>query len=211
MSCRAPRALTLGLLSCHGCGLLLRSPGREPARCPRCQGTLHGRRPHSLSRTWALLSTAMLLYIPANLLPVMRTAYFGSDKADTIMSGVIYFLLHGDWLLALVIFVASIMVPLLKIFALIYLLISVQRHSELRPRERTLLYRITELIGRWSMVDVFVVALLAALVQMGNLASIHPGPGALAFGAVVVLTMLAAHSFDPRLIWDHLERERRQG
>jgi paraquat-inducible protein A len=147
----------------------------------------------------------MLLYIPANLLPVMTTAYFGKQKADTIISGVVYFVLHGDWLLAAVIFVASVLVPLMKMLALAYLLVSVRRGRAARPRERTLLYRITELIGRWSMVDVFVVALLAALVQMGNLASIHPGPGALAFGGVVVLTMLAAHYFAPRLIWDPLE------
>lgn len=201
----APRALDLGLAGCHGCGLLVRIRGIPQPRCPRCGGALHGRQPHSLSRTWALLLTAMLLYIPANLLPVMTTAYFGKQKADTIISGVVYFVLHGDWLLAAVIFVASVLVPLLKMLALAYLLVSVRRGRAARPRERTLLYRITELIGRWSMVDVFVVALLAALVQMGNLASIHPGPGALAFGGVVVLTMLAAHYFDPRLIWDPLE------
>lgn len=203
---RLPRAVDLGLVSCHGCGLLLRIPGPGPLRCPRCRSPLHSRRPHSLSRTWALLLTAILLYIPANALPVMKTAYFGTQSADTILSGVVYFLLHGDWPLALIIFVASVLVPLLKILALVYLLISVQRRSLARSRERTLLYRVTELIGRWSMVDVFAVALLAALVQMGNLASIQPGPGAGAFAGVVVLTMLAAQSFDPRLIWDQRGR-----
>lgn len=201
---RLPRAVDLGLVSCHGCGLLLRAL-TGPMRCPRCGSPLHSRRPHSLSRTWALLLTAILLYIPANALPVMKTAYFGSQSADTILSGVVYFLLHGDWPLALIIFVASVLVPLLKILALVYLLISVQRRSLARSRERTSLYRVTELIGRWSMVDVFAVALLAALVQMGNLASIQPGPGAGAFAGVVVLTMLAAQSFDPRLIWDQRE------
>jgi paraquat-inducible protein A len=199
-----PRAIDLGLTACHACGLVLRSrPGAM--RCPRCDCALHTRKPDSIARTWALLITAVILYIPANLLPVMRTAYLGNEKADTIMSGVVYFLLHGDWPLALVIFVASVLVPLLKVMALVYLLIGVQRRSRIRHRERTLLYRVTELVGRWSMVDVFVVAVLAALVQMGNLASIQPGLGASAFAGVVVLTMLAAQSFDPRLIWDHQE------
>ncbi len=200
-----PRAVDLGLAGCHVCGLVVRSVGVGAQRCPRCRSALHLRKPASIARTWALLVTAVLLYVPANLLPVMRTAYLGKENADTIMSGVVYFLLHGDWPLALVIFVASVLVPLLKMMALVYLLISVQRRSRIRHRERTVLYRVTELIGRWSMVDVFVVAVLAALVQMGNLATIYPGPGASAFAAVVVLTMLAAQSFDPRLIWDHQE------
>lgn len=200
-----PRAVDLGLAGCHVCGLVVRSVGVGAQRCPRCRSALHLRKPASIVRTWALLVTGVLLYVPANLLPVMRTAYLGKENADTIMSGVVYFLLHGDWPLALVIFVASVLVPLLKMMALVYLLISVQRRSRIRHRERTVLYRVTELIGRWSMVDVFVVAVLAALVQMGNLATIYPGPGASAFAAVVVLTMLAAQSFDPRLIWDHQE------
>jgi paraquat-inducible protein A len=200
-----PRAVDLGLAGCHVCGLVVRSVGVGAQRCPRCRSALHLRKPASIVRTWALLVTGVLLYVPANLLPVMRTAYLGKENADTIMSGVVYFLLHGDWPLALVIFVASVLVPLLKMMALVYLLVSVQRRSRIRHRERTVLYRVTELIGRWSMVDVFVVAVLAALVQMGNLATIYPGPGASAFAAVVVLTMLAAQSFDPRLIWDHQE------
>jgi len=200
-----PRARDLGLTGCHVCGLVLRGSGGE-LHCPRCHSALHPRKPDSIARTWALLITAVILYIPANLLPVMRTAYLGNESADTIMSGVVYFLLHGDWPLALIIFVASVLVPLLKIISLVYLLISVQRRSRIRHRERTLLYRVTELIGRWSMVDVFVVAVLVALVQMGNLATVYPGLGASAFAGVVILTMLAAQSFDPRLIWDHQER-----
>ncbi len=199
------RAMDLGLTGCHTCGLLVRCSGHDVERCPRCHTHLHMRLPNSLARTWALLITAVLLYIPANTLPVMRTSYLGNESADTIMSGVVYFLTHGDWPLALVIFTASVLVPLLKVIALVYLLLSVQRRSTIRRRERTLLYRVTELIGRWSMVDVFVVAVLAALVQMGNLASIHPGGGASAFAGVVVLTMLSARAFDPRLIWDHQE------
>lgn len=200
--------MDLGLAGCHACGSLVRLVDGVDLHCPRCGSAVHARKPDSLVRTWALLITAVILYVPANALPVMRTAYLGNEKSDTIMSGVVYFLQHGDWPLALIIFVASVLVPLLKMFALVYLLISVHRRSGIRQRERTVLFRVTELIGRWSMVDVFVVALLAALVQMGNLATIYPGLGATAFGAVVVLTMLAAQAFDPRLIWDHQEKLR---
>lgn len=206
MSSPLPRAMDMGLTGCHTCTLLVRCSGHGDEHCPRCGSRLHLREPNSLLRTWVLLILAVVLYIPANMLPVMRTAYLGNESTDTIMSGVVYFLTHGDWPLALVIFTASVLVPLLKVMALVYLLLSVQRRSTIRHRERTLLYRITELIGRWSMVDVFVVAVLAALVQMGNLASIYPGTGASAFAGVVVFTMLAARAFDPRLIWDHQER-----
>jgi paraquat-inducible protein A len=205
VSAHIPRGVELGVTSCHCCGLLVRLPSTGKAHCPRCGSRLHARRPNSLARTWALLITAALLYVPANTLPVMRTAYLGNAQGDTIMSGVVYFLFHGDWPLALVIFVASVLVPLLKMLVLVYLMVTVQRRSTIRRRERTLLYRVTELVGRWSMVDVFVVAVLAALVQMGQLATIYPGAGATAFAGVVGLTMLAAQIFDPRLIWDHQE------
>ncbi len=206
MSSCTGRAAEQGLMGCHTCALVVRArPGQE-VHCPRCGSSLHFRKPNSLARTWALLITAMLMYVPAMALPVMQTASFGKVQADTIMSGVVYFLKHGDWPLALVIFVASVIVPLLKMLALIYLLFSVQRRSRYRRRERTRLYRITELMGRWSMVDVFVIALMAALVHLGALAEITPGPGAAAFAAVVVLTMFAALAFDPRLIWDHQEK-----
>ncbi len=205
MKPRCPRAADLRLTGCHCCGLLVSCPRDGDLHCPRCGSRLHLRLPNSMARTWSLLVTAAMLYIPANTLPVMRTEYLGNDMADTIMGGVVYFLGHGDWPLALVIFVASILVPMLKMLALGYLLVSVHRRSTIRHRERTALYRLTELVGRWSMVDVFVVAVLAALVQMGKLASIYPGPGATAFSGVVILTMLAARAFDPRLIWDHQE------
>jgi len=161
------------------------------------------RTPNSINVTWALLISAIAMYLPANIFPVMVVTSLGNTQADTIMSGVIYFLKHGDWPLALIIFVASVLVPLLKMIALTYLLISVQRKSPARRQQRTKLYRVTELVGRWSMVDVFVVALLVALVQVGNLATIEPGIGAIAFATVVVLTMIAAMKFDSRLIWDH--------
>jgi len=201
MSQRLIRAADRKLAGCHCCGLLVQHTG-EGCHCPRCGSLLHLRLPNSLVRTWALLLTAIILYIPANTLPMMRTYYLGKALSATILSGVVLFIEHGDWPLALIIFVASVLVPLFKMLSLGYLLVSVHRRSTIRPRERTVLYRATELIGRWSMVDVFVVAVLAALVQMGRLASIFPGAGATAFAGVVVLTMLAAQTFDPRLIWD---------
>lgn len=197
------RARDLGMVSCHTCMLLVKMPATGHGRCPRCHSPLHYRKPNSLAATWAFLIAAAIMYIPANVLPVMKVTSIAGTQADTIMSGVMYFLLHGDWPLALIIFVASVLVPLLKMLALTYLLISVQRRSTLRRQQRTRLYRITELVGRWSMVDVFVVALMTALVQLQALATIEPDDGARAFASVVILTMLAAMSFDPRLIWDH--------
>ena len=191
------------MTGCHTCGLLLRVPVHGHAHCPRCDSPVHMRTPNSVSMTWALLISAMAMYLPANIFPVMAVTSLGNTQSDTIMSGVIYFLKHGDWPLALIIFVASVLVPMLKMIALSYLLLSVQRKSQLRKNQRIRLYRITELVGRWSMVDVFVVALMAALVQVGDLATIEPATGAVAFASVVILTMLAAMAFDPRLIWDN--------
>jgi paraquat-inducible protein A len=199
------RAKDLGLATCHTCGLLQKLPPGGHDFCPRCHSQVHMRTANSITVTWALLLTAIIAYLPANLYPVMTVTSLGASQSDTIMSGVIYLLLHGDWPLALIVFVASVLVPLLKIISLIYLLLSVKRHSALRKEQRTRLYRIVELVGRWSMVDIFVVALLAALVQAGNLATIEPGVGAIAFTSVVILTMFAAMNFDPRLIWDKEE------
>ena len=154
-----------------------------------------------------LVALALLFYIPANLLPMTRVVGLGHVQSDTIMSGVIYFIQSGSWYIGLVIFVASVFVPLLKLTMLMYLLVSVQRKSQWRPRERTRMYRITELIGRWSMVDIYVVTILIALVNLGILADIDVGPAAIYFAAVVVLTIFAAKSFDPRLIWDNIDTE----
>lgn len=200
------RARELGLAACHTCGLLQKLPPRGHAHCPRCGSVVHLRTPNSIHLTWALLLSAIIAYIPANVYPVMTVVSLGKSQSDTILSGVVYLLLHGDWPLALIVFVASVLVPLLKILALIYLLLSVQRHSPLRKVQRTRVYRLVELVGRWSMVDIFVVSLLAALVQVGALVTIEPGVGAIAFCAVVILTMLAALNFDPRLIWDREEQ-----
>jgi paraquat-inducible protein A len=203
-------AKQLGLVSCHDCHLLSRPPrlasGQESS-CPRCGATLHLRKPNSIRRTWALLIAAAIFYIPANVLPMTITTALGNTQADTIMSGVIYFLFHGSPEIAIVIFVASIFLPILKLIILAYLLISVQRKSAWRPRDRTQLYRITEAVGRWSMTDVYVVTILVALVKLGFFATIDAGPAAVYFAAVVVITLIAAESFDPRLIWDALEEK----
>ena len=195
-----------GLVSCHTCGLMVRMGSHKHSHCPRCNAHLHYRTPASIRHAWAFLIAAITLYLPANLLPVMSTVSMGKGQADTIFSGAVYLYLHGNWPLAVIIFVASLLVPFLKIITLCYLLISVQRRSTFSARQRTKLYRLTEVVGRWSMVDVFVVAILVALVQIGAIATVEPGMGASAFAAVVVLTMFAAMQFDPRLIWDHKER-----
>ncbi|MFS8976521.1 paraquat-inducible protein A [Cupriavidus necator] len=203
---QVPTASRLGLLSCHACDLVSpRTLEGEP--CPRCGATLHHRKPESLARTWAFLLAAYILYIPANLLPVMVTQSILGTQQDTILSGVIYLWLSGSHMLAGVVLIASIIVPLLKMVILTFLLLSVHFRSSWRIRQQTRLYGLVEVIGRWSMLDIFVVALLASLVRAGALATIIPGGGALAFGAVVVLTMLASLSFDPRLLWDSLEND----
>jgi paraquat-inducible protein A len=209
MSAAPATAASLGLFVCHACGLLSRpAPDSHDGHCPRCGARLHFRKPDSISRTWALLITAAILYIPANLLPMMHTSSLFGSQSDTIMSGVVYFWTSGSWYLALIIFVASIMVPLLKMIVLTLLLVSVQSHSRWQLDQRARLYRLVEFVGRWSMLDIYVVAVIVALVQLQGLATIRPGPGAAAFGAVVVLTMFAAMAFDPRLIWDPLEKKR---
>lgn len=203
----APTARSLGLFACHSCGQLSR-PASVPGKphCPRCLAPLHSRSPRSLSRSWAFLLAAILLYLPANLLPIMQVTSLLGTREDTIFSGVVYLLAHGSWPLALIVFFASVMIPLLKIVVLFYLLSSVQRRRSRPARERLRLYRAIDFVGRWSMVDVFVVTVLVALVQLGRLANVEAGDGALYFAAVVILTMLAAASFDPRLLWDRAER-----
>lgn len=195
-------AAECGLALCHTCGLL--SPLANGHDCPRCGAPLHLRKPDSINRAWAFLIAACVLYVPANLLPIMETRSLFGTQQDTIMSGVIYLWTSGSWMLALVVFLASIMTPLMKLLSLAVLLLSAQKGTHWQPVERTKLYRMLELIGRWSMLDVYVVTILVALVQVQSLATMLAGPGALAFGAVVVLSMLAAMAFDPRLIWDPL-------
>jgi paraquat-inducible protein A len=201
----ARTAQSASLLSCGVCHLLVRRPpgAVDPAgKCPRCGAALHSRKPNSIARTWALVIAAFVFYVPANVLPITKVTSLGATQSDTIISGVIYFIHSGMWPIAAVIFIASVFVPVLKLLILLFLVISVQRRSQWRPKDRTRLYRITEAIGRWSMTDIFVVTILVALVHLGALANIEAQAGAVFFAAVVVITMLAAMSFDPRLMWD---------
>lgn len=174
------------------------------AHCPRCGARVSTRLNNSLSRSWALTITAALLYIPANMLPMMTVSKFGNRQPDTIMSGVISLVNHGMVPIALLVFVASILIPLLKLLGMLWLLMSVhwaQKH-ELPLSRKMQLYRLIVWIGRWSMLDIFIISLLAGLVQFGQLGQVTAGVGAWAFSAVVVMTMLAAITFDPRLLWD---------
>lgn len=201
-------AIKQSLTGCHTCNQVVRideNHHRHTLLCPRCGARLHPRIHHSITVTWMLVCLALLFYIPANVLPMTRTVGLGHLQDDTIMSGVIYFIHSGSWYIGMIIFIASVFVPLLKIALLIFLLISVQRRSQWRPNDRTRIYRITELVGRWSMVDIYVVTILVALVNLGVIADIDVGPAAIYFAAVVVITMLAAKSFDPRLIWDNID------
>ncbi|MEN8261584.1 MAG: paraquat-inducible protein A [Pseudomonadota bacterium] len=194
-----------GLVVCRDCHKLIRFVGSEAVYdeyCPRCGCPLHFRNPGSLSNTWALVITGAILFIPANTLPIMTVKTFGHGEADTIMSGIIHLMQAGLYPLAFIVFVASIVVPLLKITGIVILLLSVQFRWSMSPSQRTLMYRWIEYVGRWSMLDIFVITILVALVDLGNITTVRAGPGASAFAAVVVLTMLAANCFDARLIWD---------
>ncbi|SOD42090.1 paraquat-inducible protein A [Nitrosovibrio sp. Nv4] len=205
----ARTAASLGMVSCHHCATLWKDvKGHD--RCGRCGARLHMRKPDSVNRTWAFLIAACIMYVPANTLPVMTTASLLGEQPDTIMSGIIYFWVSGSWILAVIVFIASFLVPLFKLAALILLLITAQRGSNWRLLQRAKLYRLVEVTGRWSMLDVFVVTLLAGLVQIKGFATVYAGAGIAAFAAVVVLTMLASLSFDPRLTWDVNEQESRK-
>lgn len=208
MSAAAITAARRGLVRCEECGLLSRAlSGGEPGHCPRCGATLEFRHARSIEATWALVLAATICYLPANLLPVMVSSTIAGREADTIMSGVVFLYSSGSWPLALIVLIASVMVPLGKLVALAYLLIVVQRRAKGDARERTRLCRLVHFIGRWSMLDVFVVTFTVALVQLDPLMSVLPGAGVLFFAAVVVLTMLAAEVFDSRLIWDSQDAE----
>lgn len=202
------RAIDAGILICGECHELNRQyPETDEQTCTRCGALVHARRPDSLMRTWALLLTSAILYIPANLLPIMTVNSLGQGSPSTIMAGVIELVQHGMIPIAAVVFVASILVPTFKLVGIALLLFSVQRHQPLSARQRIIMYRFIEFIGRWSMLDIFVIAILVAVVNFGRIASIEANLGAVAFASVVVLTMLAAVTFDPRLIWDNTESD----
>ena len=197
-----------GMVLCQDCHKLLRYPethGHEDIECPRCGGAVHQREPNSLSKTWAMVITAFILLIPANLFPIMTFTVKGSGEPSTIIDGVLMMVHHGMIPIALIVFIASICVPFLKLAGLATLLLSVQFKWKTSPRQRTTMYTLIETIGRWSMLDVFSIAVLGALVELGMLANVKAGPAATFFCAAVVITMFAAMSFDTRLIWDAKE------
>ncbi len=207
------RALQAGLLHCHTCSLSVDQgmdqgmDQRGASRCPRCADHLHARKPDSIARTWALLIAAIVLLLPANILPIMTVTRFTQGEPSTILSGVVHLIAAGMWPLGLIVFFASIMVPVSKLMTLVFLLYSVHVQSRWNPVDRTRLYRMTEIIGSWSMVDIFIIGILTSLVSLDALATIEPGIAASYFAASVVLTMFAAQSFDPRLIWDALDEQ----
>jgi len=206
---RALTAKNAGLIACESCHKLIdkgHSKTNEPI-CPRCNASVSQRKKDSLNRTWALLVSALVLYIPANLFPIMTLISFGKESKETILSGIHQLFVSGQWVIAIVVLFASVFVPIFKIIALSFLVISIHVGMSWQPVLRTRLYRFVEWIGRWSMIDIFMISVLIALVKLKELATVEAGPGAMAFAAVVILTMFASKAFDPRLIWDRLEGE----
>ncbi|MFZ0657128.1 MAG: paraquat-inducible protein A [Candidatus Binataceae bacterium] len=208
MSPTAITGMQRGLQSCEGCGLLSRpAAGNDEGRCPRCDQSLEFRKRASFQRTWAYVIGAAICYVPANVLPVLTTTTAAGAESDTIMQGVVLLWSPTGWPLSIIVLIASIIIPSAKILALAYLLITAQRGSAANNEQRIRLYRMVAFVGRWSMVDVFVDTFTAALIQLQPLMSVEPGPGLVFFAAVVVLTMLAVESFDPRLIWDSISSQ----
>jgi paraquat-inducible protein A len=189
------------LISCETCELMIET-SREHSPCPRCGATIHRRKPDAIRRTLALVITGFLLYVPANLLPVLSIERFGHDQPSTIVSGVHELITAGLWPLAIIVFTASVVVPLVKLFGLSLMLVMTRMRSRRWLVGRTRLFRFIDRIGRWSNIDVFMISILAALVQFGTLTSVRPEPGAIAFAAVVVITMMASRCFDARVMWD---------
>jgi paraquat-inducible protein A len=201
-------AASAGLASCHVCD---RVAPVEEEHCPRCGERLHIRKKEGIQRTIALLIASVVAYVPANLMPIMVVDQLGGgSEKSTIIGGVVTFWEMHAYPVAITIFIASVVIPLLKIAALVWLCAAAAGWGRIDGRRLTRIYWLTELVGRWSMVDVFVVAVMVTLIQLGNVMAIHPGPAALAFAAVVILTMLAAMAFEPRLLWDRVNAERKQ-
>ena len=194
--------INMGAALCTTCGTLVDSKGVDDGRCPVCNSCLEVRKKNSLQRTWALTIASLLLYLPANFLPMMDLQVLGESEKNTIIEGVIQFFKHEMYFIGAVVFTASFIVPLFKIGVLLYLLISIKRKSRLTNLQKTRLYSIIDHIGKWSMLDVFVVAIMAGLINTGYLLNVTGGTGVVFFAVVVILTMLASASFDTRLIWD---------
>lgn len=198
------RARDMGWVGCHNCGAV---HDTGPRSCRTCGTTLHGRLPNSLQKIWAWLVTGVFFLIPANLYPLLSNEVFGHEEGHTILEGIVLFANAGDYLVAGVIFLASFVIPVFKVLVIAILALSVQFHWQLDPRVRHLLYEFVEFIGRWSMIDVFVVALLTGLVHLGAILAFLPGAGAICFALSVICTMLSAQALDSRLIWDGVENE----
>ncbi|WP_339108753.1 paraquat-inducible protein A [Thioclava sp. GXIMD4216] len=196
-------ATDAGLIGCQQCG---RVWPKDQQRCGRCGAKLKPVNEASLERVWAFWWAGLIAYIPANLYPIMHTKFLATDSPSTIIGGVITLMGHHNYGIAAIVFLASVCIPIAKFFAVAYLAFTVRSGKKDGGHKRLMIYEIVEFIGRWSMIDVFVVAILSALVQLGFVASIHPGPAAAAFALSVALTMLSAQSFDPRLIWRSVER-----
>ncbi len=200
-------ALVSGVLRCPDCGLLAActedtADRHSPRRCRRCGAALHPRKPASVERTWALLATAAILALPANLLPIMRVDRLGSSERSTIMDGIVYFFKAGDYTVGIIIFVASMLVPIFKLFGMVIVLLTIGAQQATSQRQKTIMFHFIEFIGRWSLLDIFVIALLQALVHFGSLTSIQADTASRYFAGVVVSTMLAAKTLDVRLLWD---------
>jgi paraquat-inducible protein A len=195
-----------GLILCHNCHQVIPVPEAETectdVICPRCCTAVHLRSPDSMSYTWALVLTSLILCFPANILPIMKVDYMGTVEASTIMDGIIYFFKEGSYGIGIVILTASILVPIFKIVGIILILLSIQFKWTSWLRHKTIMFRVIEFIGRWSMLDIFVIALLTVLVNFGFFSTIEAAPAATYFCGVVISTMLAAIMFDTRLIWD---------
>lgn len=196
------KAAERGLAGCHTCHRVAPVSGKT---CPRCGTTLHLRKPASIQNTVALMAAATALYIPSHMLPIMTVVELGDVTHNTIIGGMMTFWRTGAYPIAIVIFTASILIPLLKIVALTWLCAAATGKVHPSPAALGRIYWFTELLGRWSMIDIFVVGILVSIVQLGNYMTITPGPGALAFAGVVMLTMFAAMSFEPRMLWDRLD------
>jgi paraquat-inducible protein A len=195
-----------GLIGCRDCFSVLQ--GAAGDRCPRCRARVHARRPDSTTRTRAWLLTSVLLYVPANVLPMTHRETLGRAKSETLLESIVNFIQYGDWMLAIVVFVASVTIPLVKILLIGWISIEALRPRTRAPLDRVRLLRFADGIGRWSMIDVYVVAMLSALVQLGVFAEIRPGLGAACFGAVVISTLCASRSVEPRLLWDRAGPDR---
>ncbi len=194
-----------GIARCTECGKLSRlstASNDQSQHCTRCSAPISFRRPHSLQRSWAYTLAATFLMIPANILPILTVISFGKGDPDTIMSGVVKLWVADLQAIAAIVFIASIVVPVIKLMIIIILILVVQLRLPLSKQQCTVLYRFIHFIGRWSMLDLFMISILVTLVHLGNIATVASGPAATAFAAVVVFTLLAANSFDPRLLWD---------